>query len=181
MALGEGFLTILHTDSTTSAWIGFQCLFGIGYGLAIQAPINLLQEVFKDEKDVSMATSIVILYSQLGRTFLPSTLYTKATRAELTTCLAAVALSIHETVFSNSLTGQLGNLLPEFETDHHLILRHGMLQLRNRLEKLYPEISSQTLFCYNEAIASVLRVAVVLAALSVLRCFEIGWKLKRRN
>lgn len=71
MAIGGGLLTTLNVTSLPSAWIGFQCLFGIGYGLVAQAPVSLLQEIFKDESDISMATSIVVLWSQLGRKCFP--------------------------------------------------------------------------------------------------------------
>lgn len=67
MAVGGGLLTTLKVNSLPSAWIGFQCLFGVGYGLGAQAPVSLLQEIFSNENDISMATSIVVLWSQLGR------------------------------------------------------------------------------------------------------------------
>lgn len=71
MAIGGGLLSTLNVDSLPSAWVGFQCLFGIGYGLGAQAPVSLLQEIFDDENDISMGTSIVVLWSQLGRKYFP--------------------------------------------------------------------------------------------------------------
>lgn len=98
-----------------------------------------------------------------------------------TDCLAAaVALSIDETIFSNSLTQQLGKLIPDFESDHRMTLRHGILQLRNQLENLHPEFSPQIVESYNIAIVSVLKIAVVLAALSVLGSLGAGWKSRKR-
>ncbi|QDS67459.1 hypothetical protein FKW77_000692 [Venturia effusa] len=156
MAIGGGMLTTLHTNSSPSAWIGFQCLSGIGYGLCAQAPISLLQEILTYENDVSMATSIVVLWSQLG------------------------PLSIDETIFSNSLTQKLARIVPFFESDHRMTLRHGIIQLRNQLEKMHPELASEIVKSYNEAITAVLRIAVVLAALSVLGSLGPGWKRGKR-
>ena len=67
IAIRGGLLTTFHVNTTTPAWIGYQCLFGIGYGLGAQAPVNMLQEIFTDGHDVSMATSVVALWSNLGR------------------------------------------------------------------------------------------------------------------
>ncbi|RDI79583.1 hypothetical protein Vi05172_g10501 [Venturia inaequalis] len=162
MSIGSGLLTALKVNSLPPAWVGFQCLFGVGYGLGAQAPVSLLQEIFKDENEISMATSIVVLWTQLG---------------------PAVALSIDETIFSNSLTQKLGRLLPDFESDHRMqvTLRHGIGQLRDQLEMMHPELKPEIMQFYNDAIVSVLRIAVVLAALSVLSSLGAGWKSRKRG
>lgn len=96
---------------------------------------------------------------------------------------AAVALSIDETIFSNSLTQKLGRLLPDFESDHRMqvTLRHGIGQLRDQLEMIHPELKPEIMQFYNDAIVSVLRIAVVLAALSVLSSLGAGWKSRKRG
>lgn len=57
-----------------------------------------------------------------------------------------------------------------------VILRHGIIQLRDQLEKVHPEVKSEILESYNDAIVSVLRIAVVLAAFSVVGSLGAGWK-----
>lgn len=68
MTTGAGLLTRLTLASPTAAWIGYEVMFGAGFGLILQAPVSLLQEIFDDnDNDISMATALVILCSQLGR------------------------------------------------------------------------------------------------------------------
>lgn len=55
-----------------------------------------------------------------------------------------------------------------------MTLRHGIIQLRNQLEKMHPEFSSEIVKSYNEAIISLLQIAVVLAALSVISSLGAG-------
>jgi hypothetical protein len=50
-----------------------------------------------------------------------------------------------------------------------------MLRLRNELQNLHLELSSQVLDSYNQAIVSVLRIAVALAALSILGSLGADW------
>jgi hypothetical protein len=61
-ALGVGLLMLLHEDSSTGKWIGFQILLGVGVGFCLTIPLMLSQVVVKT-KDVSIATPIIICKS----------------------------------------------------------------------------------------------------------------------
>ncbi|KAI1335898.1 putative gliotoxin efflux pump [Xylariaceae sp. FL0016] len=68
-AVGSGLFTLLGQDSSAGRWIGFQIVLGIGVGLCLTIPLMLAQVVVKT-KDVSTATSIVIISQSMGSAFL---------------------------------------------------------------------------------------------------------------
>lgn len=57
--IGSGLLYTLSTTSSSSAWIGFQALAGLGIGLAIQVPIIAGQAVV-GPADLSSVTAMIL-------------------------------------------------------------------------------------------------------------------------
>jgi MFS transporter, DHA2 family, glioxin efflux transporter len=57
--IGSGLLYTLSTTSSSSAWIGYQALAGLGIGLSLQVPIISAQAVAAPE-DLSSATAMVL-------------------------------------------------------------------------------------------------------------------------
>ncbi|KAI9055863.1 hypothetical protein LZ554_000801 [Drepanopeziza brunnea f. sp. 'monogermtubi'] len=69
--IGNGLLYTLDIDSSSSAWIGYQALAGIGIGLALQVPIIVGQAVAKPE-DLSSVTAMILFAQTIGGAFFVS-------------------------------------------------------------------------------------------------------------
>ncbi|KAK6583081.1 hypothetical protein PZA11_004157 [Diplocarpon coronariae] len=69
--IGAGLLYTLNTHSSSSAWIGFQALSGLGIGLALQVPIIMGQAVAKPE-DLSSVTAMILFAQTIGGAFFVS-------------------------------------------------------------------------------------------------------------
>ncbi|KAH6712870.1 putative HC-toxin efflux carrier [Leptodontidium sp. 2 PMI_412] len=69
--VGSGLLYTLNTHSSSSAWIGYQALSGIGIGLALQVPIIIGQAVSKPE-DLSSITAMILFAQTIGGAFFVS-------------------------------------------------------------------------------------------------------------
>ncbi|KAG4436754.1 hypothetical protein IFR05_007772 [Cadophora sp. M221] len=69
--VGSGLLYTLNTHSSSSAWIGYQALSGIGIGLALQVPIIIGQAVSKPE-DLSSVTAMILFAQTIGGAFFVS-------------------------------------------------------------------------------------------------------------
>ena len=69
--IGAGLLYTLDTTSSSSAWIGYQALAGIGTGLAIQVPIIAGQASVAPD-DLSFVTAMILFCQTIGGAFLTS-------------------------------------------------------------------------------------------------------------
>ncbi|KAI1147012.1 major facilitator superfamily domain-containing protein [Nemania diffusa] len=65
LAVGGGLFQLIHLDSPPSAWIGYQVISGLGYGLCNQMPIIAVQTVL-DKVDVPTGCVMVIFFQGLG-------------------------------------------------------------------------------------------------------------------
>lgn len=65
MAAGAGLLTTLSASTPSSAWIGYQALYGLGMGLSFQAP-NLAAQTVLPARDVPVGTALVFFAQLLG-------------------------------------------------------------------------------------------------------------------
>jgi MFS family permease len=63
MSIGAGLLTTWKPDSTAGVWIGYQILFGVGIGMALQQPMVAVQTAL-DIKDVPVGASFNRLVAQ---------------------------------------------------------------------------------------------------------------------
>lgn len=69
--VGAGLLYTLSTTSSSSAWIGYQALTGLGMGLAIQVPI-IVGQASVDAADLSSVTAMVLFAQTIGGAFFVS-------------------------------------------------------------------------------------------------------------
>ncbi|TEA16144.1 Rubrofusarin-specific efflux pump aurT [Colletotrichum sidae] len=65
MSVGAGLLTTLNIHTPTSAWIGYQVLYGWGTGLVVQAPM-LAAKACLPKTDVSIGLGLMRLSASLG-------------------------------------------------------------------------------------------------------------------
>lgn len=57
-AIGAGLLTTFGVDSSQGKWIGYQILYGLGLGLASQAP-NMAAQTVLAKQDVAIGASLM--------------------------------------------------------------------------------------------------------------------------
>ena len=57
--IGAGLLYTLDIGSSSSHWIGYQALFGIGIGLSIQVPI-IANQAFVKPSEISSVTAVTL-------------------------------------------------------------------------------------------------------------------------
>ncbi|CZT41210.1 probable vacuolar basic amino acid transporter 3 [Rhynchosporium secalis] len=69
--IGAGLLYTLGTNSSSSEWIGYQALSGLGIGLALQVPIIIGQAVARPE-DLSSVTAMILFAQTIGGAFFVS-------------------------------------------------------------------------------------------------------------
>ncbi|KAI6777791.1 uncharacterized protein J7T54_001400 [Emericellopsis cladophorae] len=69
--IAAGLLYMLDLDTPTARWIGYQILWGFGSGLGMNIPILVGQDRV-DPADMSVATSLILLFQTLGGSFLVS-------------------------------------------------------------------------------------------------------------
>jgi predicted MFS family arabinose efflux permease len=69
--VGAGLLYTLSTTSSSSAWIGYQALTGLGMGLAIQVPI-IVGQASVDAVDLSSVTAMILFAQTIGGAFFVS-------------------------------------------------------------------------------------------------------------
>lgn len=58
-AIGGGLLTTFSIDTRTSKWIGYQVIYGVGFGFTRQTPIICVQDILAAE-DVPVGFAIIM-------------------------------------------------------------------------------------------------------------------------
>ncbi|KAI0407363.1 major facilitator superfamily domain-containing protein [Xylaria palmicola] len=148
LSIGAGLLTTLQLDTGMPKWVGYQVLYGFGQGLCFQAP-NLAAQTVLPRKDVSIGASLMFFSQILG---------------------GAIFVSVGQNVLNNQLVQRLAGI-PGFTPE--LIRSGGATTL---IASFAPEYRGEVLAAYNEALRTVFRVGLVLAALSVLGAAGMEWR-----
>ncbi|EED13244.1 efflux pump antibiotic resistance protein, putative [Talaromyces stipitatus ATCC 10500] len=143
MSIGGGLLTTLHESIPTSAWIGYQILFGLGAGSGIQQTLLHIRSSFQKPRDIAIATSLIIFAQTLG---------------------AAFAIGISQCVFENKLSnGIQAESLGAVGVQR--LLHTGATELRKVLNG---EDLDTVLRLYTNALDQVFYVSLGFAAVSIL-------------
>ncbi|KAK3317098.1 major facilitator superfamily domain-containing protein [Apodospora peruviana] len=141
MSVGAGLTTTFKIDTGSSAWIGYQAMFGLGLGCGMQQP-GLAAQVVLSQADVSIGVAIMFFSNSLG---------------------GAIFSSIAQSLFVN----KLGSDLPSISgIDVEAIIRAGATQLTRVVPD--PAKLAEVLLVYNDAIVNALKVAAAVGALQVL-------------
>jgi hypothetical protein len=148
MAVGAGLISTFKVSTSSSEWIGYQIIFGLGLGTGIQQASVAAQAVLS-KKDVSMGISAIFLAQSLG---------------------GAIFVCISQSLFTTHLASGLGEI-PGF--DPKIILAVGATQLRSVIA---PENFAAVLAVYNKALTKAFVVALSVAAFSILPALAIPWK-----
>jgi len=104
--------------------------------------------------------------------------------ADISTGLAAIIfaqtmggtifVSVAQTAFANKLLSSLHTHVPGL--DPEIVINNGASGLRNVVGKVGEQFVPGVLLAYNEAIASVFTVCVVMACLTVVGALGMEWK-----
>ncbi|KAI1177387.1 putative gliotoxin efflux pump [Nemania sp. FL0916] len=148
-AVGSGLFTLLDEQTSTSKWIGFQIVLGVGVGLCLTVPLLLSQVVVKT-KDVSTATPFIIFSQSMGSAFL---------------------LPVAQSVFQNKLMQTLRRLVPDF--DPRLILSAGASS--EAIASFPRETQRDIIQSYSSALQSAFVIGVPFAGAALLISFLMPW------
>jgi uncharacterized protein YejL (UPF0352 family) len=148
MAVGSGLLTTFYVDSNEGKWIGYQVIYGLGFGLNFQAP-NLAAQTSLSKKDSPLGLSLMFFGGMIG-----STIFTS--------------------VGENVLVTQLAERLSSFPGyDRSLITSGGATTL---LQALPVDLYQAAIVAYNEALRKVFLIGLITTCLSVLGTVMLEWK-----
>ena len=148
LPIGAGLITLWHTSTTHSMWIGSQFLVGFGVGFGMQQPMVAMQTVLA-KKDI--ATGISLLYV-------------------CQTLSGSIFTSIANTVFTNGLTKGLSTI-PGLDVG--AVTKLGATELRKFVSKaMLPAV----LEVYNAALVDAFYVGVAISACAILGVMGMEWK-----
>lgn len=156
MSIGSGLLTTLQATSTTSAWIGYQILFGIGAGSGLHQTHFAIQSLFRKSRDIATVTAMMGFAQILG---------------------AAVAVGMAQSVFGNKLVNRI-QAAGLKDVSVRFVLHTGATEIRTVLPR---ESLETVLMLYTRAIDQAFHVAVALAAASAIGALIMEWKPVRRR
>ncbi|KAM0314635.1 hypothetical protein ACHAO8_004469 [Botrytis cinerea] len=148
-SIGIGLLTTFKPDTNHAAWIGYQCLAGIGIGFGMQQPLIACQTVL-DISQVPTGTSVIIFVQTLG---------------------GALFVSIGQNVFTNKLAQNLAHYVPDLNPA--VVLTTGATSIQ---KDIAPEYLAGVTISYNNALTQSFLVAAVMAALTIIGSVFIEWK-----
>ena len=153
IAVGAGLLTTLEVDVSVGKWVGYQILYGFGFGSCSQAP-NMAAQTVLARQDVSIGASLMF-FGQL--------------------LFGAVFVSIGQNVLDNRLAGRIVSI-PGITPQ--MIQSTGATQLL----KLVPvENHAAALQAYNDSLRVCFQVALIMACLAILGAPVMEWRSVKKD
>ncbi|KAF4459867.1 Major facilitator superfamily domain general substrate transporter [Fusarium albosuccineum] len=147
-SVGSGLMTTFKTDTSHSAWIGYQVIFGLGLGTGMQQPSMAAQTVLS-QSDVSIGISLMFFAQSLG---------------------GAVFVCIGQSLFVNYLSDGLKGISG---IDKDAVLEAGA----TTLTRLIPDNRiHQVLVVYNDALQRAFIVVVAVSCFLVVPALGMEWR-----
>jgi len=147
-AIGAGLLMTLQVDTSQAKWIGYQVMYGFGFGSMFQMP-NLAIQAVLPKKDAPTGFSLCLFGGLL---------------------LSSVFLSVGENVLANELLDRLSSL-PGFDASQ--VFHGGITSL---LHSLPADLHDKAVYEYNEALRKVFMIGVIISCLAIPPAFLLEWK-----
>lgn len=148
-SIGCGLFLTWTPDTSQSAWIGYQALFGLGQGAGWQQPFSIAQ-TFLETKDLPVGTTLMSGCKLLG---------------------GAIFVSVGSSVFSQHLVSNLEAIGEGL--DVAAIVSAGATDLAKVVP---PALLPQVMEAYNDALRHVFVVSVCLSCIAVVGAFGTEWK-----
>lgn len=152
-AIGAGLLTTLGINTSTSQWIGFQILYGFGFGFAGQAP-NMAAQTVLPREDVPIGISLMLFGQQL---------------------FGAIFICVSQNVLDNQLANRLAGL-PGITPA--MIPVTGATDL---LKLIPPKYRIAALEAYNSSLRVCFQVGLIMACLGILGGLTMEWRSVKKN
>ncbi|KAJ0121621.1 hypothetical protein J7T55_008787 [Diaporthe amygdali] len=149
MSIGSGLSSTWQPDTGSPVWIGYQILFGAGFGMGLQQPMLAVQTVL-DPVDISTGCALMTFLQSLG---------------------GALFVSVGNTVFSNQLLTALTKYAPG--VNPLAVLSAGATNFRDVLPM---ELLPGVILGYNNALTRTFLVSAGMAAATIFGSAIVEWK-----
>ncbi|EWC47542.1 hypothetical protein DRE_03162 [Drechslerella stenobrocha 248] len=147
--IGCGLLHTLKVDSPSGVWIGYQIMAGFGAGMGIQIPFVAVQVVL-NSTDMPVGNALAIFFNSLG---------------------GAIAISITQNIFTNTLLKELPKLAPTVDAD--LVIKVGATAIRTITTA---ETLPGVVLAYNRGITTAFILGIAVAGIAFF-C-SLGMEMK---
>jgi hypothetical protein len=150
LPIGAGLLSTFSVDISTGKWVGYEILFGFGVGFGFQQG-NVAAQVVLAQGDIP--TGVAIMFSSM---FLGGSIF----------------LLVAQNVFTKHLRANIAAVgIPDFNVES--VIAAGASELRSLVPVEYlPEV----LVGYNDAIAKVFQVSLIMSCLACLGAAGMEWR-----
>ncbi|KAH8887522.1 MFS general substrate transporter [Thozetella sp. PMI_491] len=147
-AVGSGLLTTLGIDTTMGQWIGYQILYGFGFGACAQAP-NMAAQTVLARDEVSIGASLM-LFAQ--------------------TLFGAIFVSIGQNVLDGELVKRLAGIVKVTPQQIESAGATGLLSI------MPTEQRTLALVAYNDSLRVCFQVALVMSCVCILGGLGMEWR-----
>jgi hypothetical protein len=147
--IGAALLYTLSTTSTSSQWIGYQALAGLGIGLCLQIPV-ITGQALVSPSDLSSVTAMILFLQTIGGAFF---------------------VSAGQSAFTNILIQRLPTHAPG--VDIAKVLATGITELRNVFP---PEQIPGIMDSYMGGLKVAYAVAIASSGIAVLVGLASPWR-----
>ena len=147
--VGAALLYTLKVNASSGQWIGYQIAAGIGAGAAVQVPFISVQVVLP-KADIPSGTALVVFCNSFG---------------------GAIAISVAQTIFSNTLKQELARRVPQLNPQ--IILNAGATKLRAVTP---PELLGAVLAAYDTAVTSAYILPIAACAVAFVCSLAVEWR-----
>jgi hypothetical protein len=148
MAVGAGLITTFTSGTNEGRWIGYQILFGVGFGIGNQQANIAAQTVLK-KQDIAIGSALMMFAAQIS---------------------GAIFVPVGNSVFENHLVKRLAGIKG---VDANLVLDTGATEIRNVVEK---EVLGVVLGAYDGALTRVFLVAAIMASVGLVPALAMEWR-----
>lgn len=149
-ATGAGCLTLFTINTTKAEWIGYQVLYGLGFGMSAQTPLLVVQTVLAPE-DIPAGISLVVFLQSIG---------------------GAIMVAVAQSVFFNKLIEGLGEILGSYTLAAQLVSQ-GTTNYRAEIPE---NLMTPILTAFNSALITSWYTAVAVASLGIVGALAVEWK-----
>ncbi|CAK7236554.1 hypothetical protein SBRCBS47491_009677 [Sporothrix bragantina] len=152
-AVGAGLLTTLKVDTTTGMWIGYQIVYGWGFGGCVQAP-NMAAQTVLPRNQVSIGAALMLFGQTLS---------------------ASIFVSIGQNVLDNQLVKRFDKFDSVTPAQIESAGATGLAAL------FLEQFRAQYLAAYNSSLRACLQIALIMASISVLGGLAMEWRSVKKQ
>jgi MFS family permease len=153
MSIGAGLITTFMPNTSPAKWIGYQVIYGLGLGAAMQAP-NLAAQAVLPKEDVSTGISLIMFSQLLG---------------------GAIFVAVGQNVFASQLVSGLESI-PNLGPD--LVINIGATDLTRAIA---PQYLAEVLSAYNYALTKTYDVSLAVSCLMIVGALGMEWKSIKKS